>query len=88
MGSVVYQEAANNFTHADQTIKDRAIASVIYSPMTPTESKTEPSRVGEMYVQIQEGTTDKKLRMWVAVAVTGNKFQWEEATGVTTPLPA
>lgn len=87
MVSVVLQESSNNFTHLDQTIDTRPIASVIYSPMTPEESKTLPKRVGEMYVQISEGSPEHKLRMWISVAVTNNNFVWEEATGVTTPLP-
>lgn len=87
MASVVLQESSNNFTHLDQTIDSRPIASVIYSPHTPEDSKVLPKRAGEMYIQIAEGSPEHKLRMWIGVAVTGNNFEWEEATGLATPLP-
>lgn len=81
MSSVVYQEVSNDFSNLKQTIDNRDIASVIYSPFTPTDSKVLPKRTGELYVQIQEGSSEHRARLWVGVAVTGGKFEWEEVGG-------
>lgn len=77
--SVVYQEVANDFTNNNQCIKDRPIMSVVYGPMPAPDSAITPDRFGMMYVQILEGTQDKKTHVWISVNNgPASSFIWEE----------
>ena len=78
MSSVVYQETSNDFTHNNQTINSRPIASVVYGPMPAPDSSVVPDRSGLIYVQIKEGSTDKKTHMWISVVGSPGSFIWEE----------
>ena len=75
MSSVVYQETANNFTHGNQRINERDIMTAIFSS-TPPEV-IPPTRVGEVYFQIIEGSGDLNANMWVGVRDTASKYVWE-----------
>lgn len=69
---------ANNFTNPNQTIQDHAIASVLKGSLTPDAAGVKPSREGELYIQVAEGTADRKARLWVASNFGG--WKWEALT--------
>ena len=79
MSSVVYQETSNDFTDNSQTINSRPIASVVYGPFPAPDSAITPDRFGMIYVQIKEGSPDKKTHMWISVNNgPAGEFIWEE----------
>lgn len=79
-------DQSNNFTHPGQTIEGHPIARVLQSSMDPITVGLLPAHVGEVFVQVAEGTTDKKPRMWVA-SNTSSGWKWEEI-GTKFELPA
>lgn len=85
MSSVVYQETANNYTHAQQRINSRDILTAIYSAHEPTLA---PSRIGELHFQIMEGSGGPSLKAWVAVADHPSGATWEPmSTGSGGEVP-
>lgn len=84
MSKVVYLETENNFSGWNQKIMDSDIMAAIYSPYEPTGH---PSRVGEVWFQIPEGSEERKLRMWVAIAQHASSAKWEEILINSDELP-
>lgn len=73
-------DSANNFTNPDQKIQGNAIAAVRKGPNAPDPSIIIPNREGEFYVQIAEGTADRKARIWVSNNSGG--WKWEPLTHI------
>lgn len=76
----VKADKANNFTNPDQKIQGSAIANVRKGPNAPDPAVIVPSREGEFYIQIAEGTADRKARIWVANNAGG--WKWEQLTHI------
>lgn len=66
----------NDFTNPDQTIKGNPIARVVQTSLSPSASGLLPTSAGQLYVQIAEGTSDGKTRLWVS-SNSGSGWRWE-----------
>lgn len=82
--TIPYIEADNHFEGLNQTIGDKPIMSVAYAATTPSIL---PDRKGLLYVQIPEGSADKKVHLWISVAKTVNTFEWCEVHTLSNILP-
>lgn len=74
----VKTDQPNDFTNGDQTIQGYSIANIIKSSLTPQAANITPTRNGELYIQVAEGTADKRARMWIS-SNTGS-WKWEALT--------
>lgn len=72
--------AANNFTNPNQSIMDRNIVNIIKTTLPAPTSGIVPSREGELYIQLAEGTSDRKARMWISNNAGG--WKWEPLTHI------
>ena len=70
----------NNFTDGDQKIQGTNIANVRKGALAPDAASIVPLREGEFYIQIAEGTADRKARMWIANNAGG--WKWEPLTHI------
>ncbi|MGL5567329.1 MAG: hypothetical protein ACRDC4_16520, partial [Plesiomonas sp.] len=73
-------DKANNFTNPSQAIMNDQITTIKKGAVPPDPSVIVPSREGEFYVQLAEGTTDRKARLWVSNNAGG--WKWEPLTHV------
>ncbi|MGL5963866.1 MAG: hypothetical protein ACRCZ2_05655, partial [Fusobacteriaceae bacterium] len=64
-----------------QQILGQSIVNVRKSSLPPEGSGIVPEREGELYIQIAEGTPDKKARMWISNNAGG--WKWEPLTHVS-----
>lgn len=78
-------DAANNFLNPDQAIMGRNIVNIIKGAQPAPTSGVDPTREGELYIQVAEATSDRKARMWVSSNVGG--WKWEPLTHIYE-LPA
>ncbi|MGL5964448.1 MAG: hypothetical protein ACRCZ2_08670, partial [Fusobacteriaceae bacterium] len=81
----VEADKPNNFTDPAQQIQGSNIMNIRKSSMDPAAASIVPTREGELYIQIAEGTPDKKARMWVSNNAGG--WKWESLSHITD-LPA
>lgn len=73
--------AANDFSHPDQRVMGRAITTILKGPNAPTVATIPPTREGEIYVQLAEGTADRKARMWISNNSGG--WKWESLSHIS-----
>lgn len=78
-------DAPNDFVNGDQAILGRQIVNIIKSSIAADASGVTPTREGELYIQLAEGTVDRKARMWISNNVGG--WKWEPLTHIYE-LPA
>ena len=72
--------AANNFTNPAQSIMGRNIVNIIKTTLPADTSGITPTREGELYIQLAEGTSDRKARMWISNNAGG--WKWEPLTHI------
>lgn len=77
----------NNFTNPKQEIEGSPIVNMRKSSIDPKLAGITPLREGEIYIQIAEGTADRKARLWVANKPTTTTWEWEPLTHIFE-LPA
>ena len=82
MSTVVYQEVANNFTSGSQSINGRDIMSAVFGPGDPSIA---PTRAGEVFFQLIEGSGGPNANMWVSVRDTLSKLTWERVNYADLP---
>ena len=70
----------NNFTDGDQKIQGTNIATLRKGSIPPDPTTIIPLREGELYLQVAEGTADRKARIWVANNAGG--WKWEPLTHI------
>ncbi|MGL5014325.1 MAG: hypothetical protein ACRC6V_08570 [Bacteroidales bacterium] len=71
-------DTANNFTHPEQQIQGSNILNLRKGSLAPDPATVVPLREGELYIQIAEGTADRKARMWISNNQAG--WKWELLT--------
>ncbi|MGL5084678.1 MAG: hypothetical protein ACRC68_03000, partial [Clostridium sp.] len=70
----------NNFTNGEQQIQGSNIMNIRKGSVPPDPAVIVPLREGEIYIQIAEGTSDRKARMWVSNNAGG--WKWELLTHI------
>lgn len=70
----------NNFTDPGQSIQGSAIMNLRKGSVPPDPKVIVPQRDGELYIQVAEGTEDRKARMWISNNTSG--WGWEPLTHI------